>query len=463
MDELSNIHVITLAISNETQAYPKITQNKSSGWINYGPKNDFPQTLINLNARSPVNSSIIDSTVTYICGKGAHSTAKESGAYIGNPNPAQTWDQVIKPLARDYKTFGGFVGQVILNKGSKTVSVFHQDFSACRIGRISDTGKPLTFRISNDWKKTTGLFKPIELEVWPGIQKAKKGQAYIFYHFDYSPGINYYCVPGYFPAMEYIKADGTLAAFYNNSIDNGFTPSVTISMPSNPPKAEKDAFQLAMEKAYTGAKGACSVVIIWGEDGEVAPKIVPFAATANADVYNNVEKIVFQKIISAHRLASPTLAGVSGSGNLSGNAAEIVDAYILYNYTVIDDMRNNILDALNVFTNINGYKPLLIDDLDVIGKIQEAKGNSNEQILTIKDGNKGQAPVESLASKLGVGGTQALTETMANPNLTDTQKRGIMAVLFGLSQDDIDSLFNNKVAQKPNFKTRLKTFLDKWK
>ena len=366
--------VINLSAADESPAYPTLSFNKSNRWVAFGSKNLFPQEVINYNSKSPVNASIIESTVTYICGKGVRDTEANADKYVGVPNPGETWDDVIEKVAKDYKTFGGFYLQIIVNKKSTTVSLFHQDFSQVRIGEITETGKPVTFRISKDWTKTSGKNKPLELPVWPGsIDKAKRGIAYIFYHWDYTPGLNFYCIPGYYPAIEYIKADGTLGQFYNNSIDNGFTPSVVISMPSNPSEEKKAEFQKQMEEAFAGAKGASSIVIMWGENDEIKPVITPFNASANADIYNNVEGIVFQKIISAHRLSSPTLAGVSGSGNLSGNAAEIIDAYVLYNYTVIEKMRRKILDKLNIFTSINGTAPLFIDDLDVLPKIQETE------------------------------------------------------------------------------------------
>lgn len=371
--------VINLSAADDSPAYPKLSLNKANRWVTFGSKNLFPQEIINYNSKSPVNASIIESTVTYICGKGVRDTEANADKYVGVPNPYESWDDVIEKIAKDYKTFGGFYLQIIVNKKSTTVSLFHQDFSQVRIGEITETGKPVTFRISKDWTKTSGKNKPLELPVWPGsINKAKKGISYIFHHWDYTPGLNFYCVPGYYPAIEYIKADGTLGQFYNNSIDNGFTPSVVISMPSNPSEEKKAEFQKQMEEAFAGAKGASSIVIMWGENDEIKPVITPFNASANADIYNNVEGIVFQKIISAHRLSSPTLAGVSGSGNLSGNAAEIIDAYVLYNYTVIEKMRRKILDKLNIFTKINGTASLFIDDLDVLPKIRETEPTAEE-------------------------------------------------------------------------------------
>lgn len=372
-----NYKVINLAAADASPAFPKMKFNRS-GWVDYGPKNDFPQQIININSKSPVNSAIIASTVTYICGKGVRDSQANAENFVGVPNPNESWDDLIEKIATDYKTFGGFYWQVIVNKNSTTVSLYHQDFSTVRIGEIDETGNPVTFRISNDWTKTGGKNKPIELEVWPGIDQAKKGTPYIFYFYDYTPGLQAYCVPGYYSALEYAKADGTLAQFYNNSIDNGFTPSVVINMPSNPSEEKKEAFQKEMEDAFAGAKGASSIVILWGESDEVKPGITPFNASANADIYNNIEGIIFQKMISAHRLSSPTLAGVSGSGNLSGNAAEIIDSYVLYNYTVIEKLRRKILDKLNLFTKINGTAALVIEELDVLPKIRETEVPAEE-------------------------------------------------------------------------------------
>ena len=364
--------IINMAAAEVAPAYPKIALNRS-GWVNFGPRNDFPQEIIKYSSKSPANRAIIESTVTYVLGKGVKDTPENADLFVGVPNPGESWDDLIEPLAKDYKTFGGFYFQVIVNNESTTVSLFHQDYSAVRIGEVDEKGTPKSFYISNDWKKTSGNNKPVPLDVWPGIKNAEKGRAYIFYHWDYEPGLMYYSVPKWFAAMEYVKADGVLGQFYNNSIENGFTPSVVIKMPSNPSPEKKEAFQKDMEGAFAGAKGASSIVILWGENNTVSPDIVPFNASANADIYNNVEGIVFQKIISAHQLSSPTLAGVSGSGNLSGNAAEIIDAYILYNYTVVDKLRRRILDKLNIFTKINKTAELKIEDLDVVPRIREAK------------------------------------------------------------------------------------------
>lgn len=384
MDEVKEVQtyaIINLSAVDESPAFPKVSVNKSGGWVTFGNKNLFPQEIINANSKSPVNASIIESTVTYICGKGVRESTKDTDGYVGVPNTTESWDEIIEKIAKDYKTFGGFYWQVVVNKGGTTVSLFHQDYSTVRIGQIDEKGHPLTFKISNDWTKTSGKYKPIELEAWPGMDTAKKGVAYLYHYWDYAPGLMFYSVPGYYPAIEYVKADGTLGVFYNNSIDNGFTPSAILTFSSNPSEEKKAAFEKTAREAFCGGRGANSILTVWGESGDVKTNISPFNASNNADIYNNVEGIVFQKIISAHRLSSPTLAGVSGSGNLSGNAAEIIDAYVLYNYTVIEKLRNKILNHLNKFTKINGTADLVIEELDVLPKIRETETTTEDVVV----------------------------------------------------------------------------------
>ena len=129
-----------------------------------------------------------------------------------------------------------------------------------------------------------------------------------------------------------------------------------------------------MTASFAGTNGANSIVVLYGESQDIKPEVTPFTASGNADLYNNVNEVIFQKIISAHRLSSPTLAGISGSGNLSGNASEIINSFILYNYTVIHKLRRKILDTLNIFVINNGYNKLTVKELEVITQIKEYEG-----------------------------------------------------------------------------------------
>jgi hypothetical protein len=131
---------------------------------------------------------------------------------------------------------------------------------------------------------------------------------------------------------------------YNNSIRNGFLPSAIIAMPTNPDEETKIRTAEELRLNFQGMSGAGNIVILWGAggSGETKPIIESFSGASNVDTYTNLETIVFQKIITSHRLTSPTLAGISGGGTLSGNASEILSSYNLFNKTVIAEYQCSI-------------------------------------------------------------------------------------------------------------------------
>ncbi|WP_242053004.1 hypothetical protein [Dysgonomonas sp. GY617] len=358
-------------LSANVATYPTFTRN-TRGWINYGHDNNLPQRIIDLNNESAVNKSIIENKVTYICGAGIDDTL-----YCGQPNTNEDWDTLIEKIAKDYTTFGGFCFQIVLNKNGANVSLFHTDFSKIRVGETNEYGIPLSFYISNDWRKTSGQYAPIQIKAYAS-EELQQGVPYLYYYKDYEPSLDYYPVPHYFSALNYVEADGLLGRFYRNSINNGFAPSVIITIPSNPSEEAKQQFNKDMTASFAGTNGANSIVVLYGESQDIKPDVTPFSATGNADLYNNVNEVIFQKIISAHRLSSPTLAGISGSGNLSGNASEIINSFILYNYTVIHKLRRKILDTLNIFAINNGYNKLAIKELEVIPQIKEYENKDSQ-------------------------------------------------------------------------------------
>ena len=227
-------------LNSQTPTFPNFRKYKN--WINYGDSNDFPQRIINLNNESAVNKAILDNKVTYILGDGID----DSEFYFGTPNQTDTWDSFIEKITKDYVMFGGFCFQVITNQDGTSFSLYHTDFSKVRCGDFNEFGIILNYYISNDWTKTAGRTAPVGVKAW-GTEQPIKGERYLYYYKDYTAGLDYYPIPSYYSAIDYVEADGLLAKFYRNSINNGFTPSTIITMPANPSDEEKEAFQADME------------------------------------------------------------------------------------------------------------------------------------------------------------------------------------------------------------------------
>lgn len=372
-----NLSYTTIKLSDNIPAYPTFKFDNRNGYIKYGKDNKFPQFLLDLNSKSAINNAIIQSKITYALGNGVDTTA-----YVGKPNLREDWNTFLEKIFTDYITFGSFSFQVILNEDDETVSLFHQDYSTVRCGEYDENGNINEYYLSNDFSKSR--IEPLMLLAW-NSEIPKKGVPYLYVYNTYSPNLLYYSLPDYYGALNYIDADGILGNFYNNSINNNFTPSSIIMMPSNPSEEEKIAFQQSITGTFSGAENSNNIMVMWNQSVDNQMKIESFSSSNNADLYNNINDIIFQKIVTAHRLSSPVLAGVSGSGNLSGNANEIINAYILFNYTVIQSYRVKVLNVINEFVrrNYNG-KELIIKELPIIDKIKESETTQDAEDI-IKD------------------------------------------------------------------------------
>ena len=65
-------------------------------------------------------------------------------------------------------------------------------------------------------------------------------------------------------------------------------------------------------------------------------------------------------------------------------------------------------------------------------------------------GDDKEANKDMLAERLGVGGTQALVSIVEDPVLTDDQKKEILKLLFGFTDEEVNSLFKTTSSAKPD-------------
>ncbi|KAA6347895.1 hypothetical protein EZS27_004675 [termite gut metagenome] len=361
-----NITNIKLSNQNINLDYPVIRKN-NKGWMNWGNDNLFPIHLLEFSNASPLNSSIIENKVNYICGSGL-----EGNTYHGLPNLQDTWEDLLNKIVYDYITFGSFCMQIIVNLDKTKVSIYHQDVSKVRIGLYDKYNKILSYYISNDWSITNGRMQPVEIKSW-GVETPEEGVSYLYYYKDYKPNKDYYITPRWFSAINYVIADSLLSTFYKQSINQNFSAGAIISMPNNPSPEDKQTFQEEIEANFAGVENANSILIIWSEDGQNAPVITPFNSSTNSDLYDSVCDILQQKIVNSHQLASPSLSGIPPrTGGNSFNSQEIITSYIVYSQSVINPLRKKVLNIINTFVQQNGYDRLVIKELPILEQVEKA-------------------------------------------------------------------------------------------
>lgn len=376
-----NLSYSSVKLGKDVAVYPTYKLDVQKGYVKNGIKNNFPTNLLELVLASPTASAIIKGKIQLFIGDGVKA---ENDGYIGEPNDTDTWDELLEKIAQDYLIFNAFAFQIILNHDGETVSLFHQDYSTLRCSPYDENGVIPSWYISNNFTKSN--IPPIELISW-NYEEPIKGKPYIYVYEGYVPNLDYYTLPEYYGALNYLSADASLGVHIDSAISNNFLPSSIITMPNNPDEQERLAFERTLQNTYTGADSSNSIMVLWGQTEENGIKINTFEGSSNGDRYNNLDDKIKQSIYTAMRISSPTLASVPPNASLGGASNEIIQSYLLYNFTVIKGYRKKVFGVINKFVRRNFNTNLLIKELPLIDAIKEAETPIDKEDI-IEDINK---------------------------------------------------------------------------
>jgi len=110
---------------------------------------------------------------------------------------------------------------------------------------------------------------------------------------------------------------------------------------------------------------------------ENAPKIEPIPNNGNDGYYETVNEMSMQKILTAHRITSPMMLGIKTPGQLGGRD-EVIDAYLLFQNTVIAPLQQDMLRCFETLLQVN-YPDIVIG---VETKQLYQDGRTEEEITT---------------------------------------------------------------------------------
>ena len=334
------------AIKKEFSQRIKISEKKGNHYVKFGEYNDFPNQLIELYNNSSIHNTCVNAVVEGIKGEGLVSTP-EFVTDVAN-NSGESWNSIYGKLAKDYKLYGGFALEVIWNKArTKVAEVYHIDFSYLRAKEKNYRGQIPGYYLSDSWYDYR-YGQQIEdlpyLPVYnPNTAIAEPKQLYVYQ--PYAPGQRYYPLPDYVGALRVIDLDTEVDNFHINNIKNGLAPSIAITTFTNADEDEREAIEGMLRDQYAGTDNAGSMIYIDVDSPENAPVITPIPQNGADDYYYNVNEMVTQKILTAHRITSPMILGIKTEGQLGGRA-EVIDSYLLFVNTVLRPYQQDILTVL---------------------------------------------------------------------------------------------------------------------
>lgn len=356
--------VITIKMEKQVEGMP-INRNSNQGFIKWGIRNDYPQRLSDLYYNSVTHKSCVDFAVTAILGDGVDYEAMMSNDSELVPNYQYSWDELLERISLDYVLYGTFALQIIKNRDDKTYSFFHQPMGDVRFSPRNEDGVIESYWVSSDWTQT-GLYPPVELKsfAFQEEEEIKGGQAYLYVYDGYSPDIAMYPVPNYVSALKPIQTEIELERYDLRSVTNNFSASGILTLNRVDDEQDRNMLIQNIQAMFTGADNANSLIINFKNNDEEEPATfvkIDKDSGNNVNLFEQSNERIIAKIIAAHKISNKALIGYEADSAMLGGEGNILNiAFNLYNKTVANKLRRNIVNTINRALAMNGVDTKIV-------------------------------------------------------------------------------------------------------
>ena len=314
---MSEIKLITLT----NYVRPPLMEDKSRDWVMNGRLNQYYNYIIDRNNGSPTNASINESYTTLIYGKGLRTSSGALGAEGWGRLQTILRPRELRKMVRDFQVFGEFSFEIIESKGGELHSLTHVPKEMLIPAIANEKNEIEKYWFSRNWQKYTDIdYTPISFPAF-GAQKGNS----MFVARPYTVGNEYFGSPDYSSGLVFAEIEEELSNMYISSIKNGLSAGYIINIPNgtNYTPEEKEEFERQVKKKLTSSSNSSNFIISFN-DQEVAIDVTPFPV--NSSVHKQWSELTEQaktQLMTAHRVISPSLVGLSSASGFSSVADEM--------------------------------------------------------------------------------------------------------------------------------------------
>lgn len=323
-----------------TATIPSELKTSNQDWINWGTDNLFPNALAQLNRKSPSHRGIINWKTIYLSGKG-FDVGEEKGNFYDwiqkcNAN-GESLKSVIRKIIFDKNGSGNSFVELVVSKGK--LSIYHKDFTTCRLGK---DGKSVM--IYGDWANAQSKKSEIKtIAKYPDWTADGETKRSILHIKSYEPEFNDYGVADWIAAMDAAGIVYKTNKWNISRLDNSFSSSGVLVVEGNINANEAKKMKTDFKTEFTGEKKQGKVMFIVKALGGGETKFTPFTS-ANEGEWLQLHKQAEQDLIVSHSWFR-SLSGLATEGQL-GNVQQIRSEYQIALNTVITEEQENLLDIL---------------------------------------------------------------------------------------------------------------------
>jgi len=410
------------AIDQYVETYvvsPKETILNGKDMVQWGDGDSFPEYLLSLYNSVPTLRAVINGNIDYIAGDDV--TIRQFSESLPDNVVNRSGDTIreqVRDIAKDFEIYGGFALQIIRDLAGRVAEIYHLDMRFLRTNKECDV-----FYYCENWSKrgkkdviTYPAYMPIPN--WDELTPEQRNANASSVVFVKNVNTQVYPAPVYSAAIKACEIERLIDDFHISDINNHFVSSAIVNFNNGDPGDEmKKEIESEFNEKFAGATNGGRIAFSWNPNKESATDIIEFKVEDFGERYKALSEHSRQQIFTAFR-CNPNLVGIPTEGNGFANE-QYEESFTLYNRTQIKPIQILIIET---YDGIFGGE-------DVI------------EITPFSMGEGGDASV-SLATQLGVGGTQALMSVLESSVMTTEQKLGTLQVLFGLDEESAYKILN---------------------
>lgn len=349
----SKVNIKCIAIPQENTEIPDRSEKKSSTYVSYGIRNDYPNFIYDCYSKCPSLQTIINGYADYVVGDGVVPQIS-----MRKPNPKESWDEFINHLAADYILFGNCYIQVVRDYNNNPRELYWLDALYVRSDEDNET-----FYYNEDFGKV--YVKNSKTITFPKYVRDFKQPSSVFVvKTPLSKGV--YGTPIWHSALKSVLTEIGIDDFHMNEIQNNFFGSAIINFSNGiPTDDEKDEIQKLVKKKFSGHQNAGSFLLSFNDSEEHKTTVERMSSDDFDKRYESLAKKTQKQIFTAFGV-SPVVFGVIEEGK-GFSDQDFISSFKLFNRTRVRPVSKKLIDSLDYIFNQPSsitIKPFTIDFTD---------------------------------------------------------------------------------------------------
>lgn len=314
----------------------------SDKWVRYGSDNLFPQFLWENYLLNSNLQAIINTMADYIAGNNILCSEMIN-------KDGETLKEIIKKCIVDYLIFGGFTVEVIRNKERGIAEIYYQDIQNVRVNEPETKAY-----LSSNWASWDNK---------PAVLSLNSNNLHFLYYVKNPITRGIYPIPIYQGALKSILILNSTRDFHLNNLQNNFTGNSIINFNNGIPSEDiQEEIEHKIREKFSGSTNAGKFILSFNDNKDSAVTIERLESDNFGELYQSLQDSSKKDIFTAFRIA-PILVGVNPDNN-GFSKTEYLEAFTLYNRTVIQPIQNIIREAfMKIGLDINFISFKLEDTL----------------------------------------------------------------------------------------------------